>query len=87
MAGYWHLMEDPALSTIVSFLIGFGVAAMFRPLCKGSDCIVLHGPPVKDIMDKVYQMGERCVEFTTEVVDCPKEKKEIVQTVEFVSTY
>jgi hypothetical protein len=80
-------MEDPALSTIISFLIGFGLAAMFRPLCKGSDCIVLHGPPVKDIMDKVYQMGERCVEFTTEVVDCPKDKKEIVKTVEFVSTY
>jgi hypothetical protein len=87
MVDYWKLMEDPALSTIISFLIGFGLAAMFRPLCKGSDCIVLHGPPVKDIMDKVYQMGERCVEFTTEVVDCPKDKKEIVKTVEFVSTY
>jgi hypothetical protein len=87
MAEYWKLMENPALSTVVSFLIGFGIAAMFRPLCKGADCIVLHGPPVKDIMDKVYQMGERCVEFTTEVVDCPKDKKEIVKSVEFVSSY
>ena len=87
MADYWKLMEDPALSTVVSFLLGFGIAAMFRPLCKGSDCIILHGPPVKDIMNKVYQMGEKCVEFTTEVVDCPKDKKDIVRTVEFASSY
>ena len=85
MADYWHLMEDPAFSTVLSFLIGFGIAAMFRPLCKGSDCIVLHGPPVKDIMDKVYQMGAKCVEFTTEVMDCPAEKTDIVKTVQFVA--
>jgi hypothetical protein len=87
MVEYWKLMEDPALSSVVSFLIGFGIAAMFRPLCKGAEYIILNGPPVKDIMDKVYQMGERCVEFTTEVVDCPKDKKDIVKSVDFASTY
>ena len=87
MVDYWHLMDNATFATVVSFMIGFGFAAMFRPLCKGADCIVLHGPPVKDIMDKVYQMGEKCVEFTTEVVECPKDSKDIVKTVEFVSTY
>lgn len=87
MVNYWLLMDNQVFATIVSILLGFGIAAMFRPLCKGADCIVLHGPPVKDILDKVYQMGERCVEFTTEVVECPKDAKEIVKTVEFVSTY
>jgi hypothetical protein len=80
-------MDIPSFAAVVSFLIGFGIAAMFRPLCKGADCIVLHGPPVKDILDKVYQMGEKCVEFTTDVVDCPNDAKDVVRTVEFVSTY
>jgi hypothetical protein len=69
---YWSLMENPWLAAFVSFMIGFGIAAMFRPLCNGPECYVIHGPPVAEVINKVYQMGERCVEFSTEVVDCPK---------------
>ncbi len=81
-------METPWIAAVVSFLIGFGIAAMFRPMCRGSDCLVLHGPPVKDVVDKVYQMGEKCVEFTTEVVNCPAADsgEEVVKTVQFVAS-
>lgn len=85
MVDYWHYMENPWLAAFVSFLIGFGIAAIFRPLCKGSDCLVLHGPPVKDVINKVYQMGEKCVEFTTETMDCPKDSSEVVKTVQMVA--
>lgn len=80
-------MENPWLAAFVSFMIGFGIAAMFRPLCRGPECIVLHGPPVKDVVDKVYQMGESCVEFTTEVVPCPAADsgEEVVKTVQRVA--
>jgi hypothetical protein len=84
---YWLMMEDPLFATIVSFLIGFGIAAMFRPMCRGADCVVLHGPPVKDVIDKVYQMGEKCVEFTTEIVDCDTAAAgELVKTVQMVAS-
>ena len=86
MANYWLLMENPTIAIGVSFLIGFGIAAMFRPLCNGPECIVIHGPPVKEVVDKVYQMGGGCVEFTTEVVKCPDDPKEIVKTVQRAST-
>ena len=79
-------MEDPIFAALVSFFIGFGIAAMFRPICHGSDCRVVHGPPVRDVVDKVYQMGEKCVEFTTEVRECPANKSEIVKTLQFVSS-
>ena len=85
MANYWALMENPWLAAALSFFIGFGIAAMFRPMCRGPECIVLHGPPVKDVLDKVYQMGEKCVEFTTEVVPCPEDSKDVVKTVKFIS--
>jgi hypothetical protein len=85
---YWSMMEDPLFAAIVSFLIGFGIAAMFRPMCRGADCVVLHGPPVKDVVDKVYQMGEKCVEFTTEVVTCPTDGsgEEVVKTIQMVGS-
>jgi hypothetical protein len=79
-------MEEPWVATIVSFLIGFGIAAMFRPLCNGAECIIVNGPPVKEVIDKVYQMGEKCVEFTTEIVNCPKtgEGDPVVKTVQHI---
>lgn len=80
------LMENPWVAIFISFMIGFGLAAMFRPVCNGSECLVLHGPPVKDVIDKVYQMGEKCVEFTTEIVDCPADSKDVVKTVQFVAS-
>jgi hypothetical protein len=85
MVDYWQYMENPWLAAFLSFLIGFGIAAMFRPLCRGADCLVLHGPPVKDVINKVYQMGEKCVEFTTETMDCPKDGSEVVKTVQMVA--
>jgi hypothetical protein len=81
---YWTYMEDPLAAAIISFLIGFGLAAMFRPICHGSDCLVINGPPVHDVVNKVYQMGEKCVEFTTEVVDCPSSG--VVKTVEMIAS-
>ena len=88
MVNYWGIMDNPMFAAAVSFMIGFGLAAMFRPLCQGADCIVVYGPPVKDVVDKVYQMGERCVEFTTEVVDCPNADSgvEVVKTVRRVAS-
>lgn len=80
----WAIMEEPWFAAIASFLIGFGIAAMFRPLCAGGECIVINGPPVKEVINKVYQMGEKCVEFTTEVVDCPASG--VVKTVERIAT-
>lgn len=87
MVDYWAIMEEPWVAVIVSFLIGFGIAAMFRPLCQGAECIVVNGPPVKEVINKVYQMGAKCVEFTTEVVDCPKNGEgEVVRTVERIAS-
>lgn len=90
MVNYWALMENPWIAAFVSFMIGFGIAAMFRPLCQGSECVVINGPPVSDVVNKVYQMGEKCVEFTTEVVDCPKEgdanAEPVVKTVQKVAS-
>lgn len=87
MVNFWALMENPWVAGFVSFMIGFGIAAMFRPLCQGSECVVINGPPVSDVVNKVYQMGEKCVEFTTEVTECPKEGTEqIVKTVQKVAS-
>jgi hypothetical protein len=78
------ILNVPGLATLISLVLGFGLAAMFRPLCKGPECLILRGPPVTDIRGTVYQFGSKCVEFDAKPVECPKNNKTpIVETMTF----
>jgi hypothetical protein len=74
-------MKNPAVGFLFSFILGLGLAAMFRPICKGPECVVMRGPAVQDIRNAVYQFGSKCVEFKTKTVECPKDG--VVDTVSF----
>jgi hypothetical protein len=78
-------LKVPGLAALISFVIGFGIAAIFRPLCKGPDCLIIRGPPVSEIRGAVYQFGTKCVEFVAKAVECPPKKsgKEVVETLVF----
>ena len=78
------VMKYDGIATIISFILGVGVSAMFRPLCKGPDCVVMRGPPIQDLRGSVYQFGKRCVEFKPQTVECPKDGTvPVVDTVSF----
>ncbi len=83
MVDFLKIMATPGVATILSFIIGLGIAAMFRPVCKGPDCVVIRGPPVQDIRNAVYQFGSKCVEFKTKPMECPKDGAVPVDTVSF----
>lgn len=78
------IVKIPGMATLISIILGFGLAALFRPMCKGPDCVVVRGPPVKDIRGSVYQFGSKCVEFKTVPLECPKNGTvSVVDTVSF----
>jgi len=79
------IMEIQGMPTLMSVLLGFGLAALFRPLCKGPECLILRGPPVSEIKGSAFQFGAKCVEFVPKPQECPtgEKAKEIVQTLSF----
>ena len=79
------LFKIPGMGALLSIILGFGIAAIFRPLCKGPECIIMRGPPVGDIKGAVYQFGSRCVEFDAKAIECPTKSKAvpIVDTITF----
>jgi hypothetical protein len=84
MVDFFKVIETPGIATVLSFVLGVGLAAMFRPVCKGPECVVVRGPPVQDIRDAVYQFGTKCVEFKPRPMECPKAGTvPIVDTVSF----
>ena len=40
---------------IISIILGFGLASLFRTICKGKECVVFHAPPLDEIKDKIYK--------------------------------
>ena len=60
---------------IMSILLGFGLASLFRTVCKDKDCLLFHAPPLEEIKDKIYKYDNKCYKYTTKSVSCDKNKK------------
>jgi hypothetical protein len=87
MFNFMEIIDKPGFATLISLILGFGIAAIFRPLCKGPDCLVIRGPPVNEIRGAVYQFGTKCVEFDAKPVECPPKNSNItvVDTLSFAA--
>jgi hypothetical protein len=55
---------------IMSILLGFGLASLFRTVCKNKDCMVFHAPPIEELKDKIYKNNGKCVKYTQVATKC-----------------
>ena len=64
---------------LMSVLLGFGLASLFRTVCKNKECLLFHAPPLEQIKDKIYKSSGKCVKYTPVSSKCSLNAK----TVEF----
>jgi hypothetical protein len=64
---------------IMSVLLGFGLASLFRAVCKDKDCLIFHAPPLDNVKDKIYKSENKCYKYNPVVTKCLADTK----TVEF----
>jgi hypothetical protein len=62
---------------LMSIILGFGLATLFRTVCKGKNCLIMKAPPLEDIEDKVYKHQGKCYKFTPVTTKCDAKKKEV----------
>ena len=62
---------------IMSILLGFGLASLFRAVCKNNDCLVFHAPPLDDFKDKIYKKDNKCVKYNAVATKCNANMKTI----------
>jgi hypothetical protein len=55
---------------IMSILLGFGLASLFRTVCKDKDCLIFHAPPLDKFQDKIYKTGDKCYKYTPVATKC-----------------
>lgn len=60
---------------IMSVLLGFGLASLFRTVCKDKNCLIFHAPPLADFKDKIYKTGNKCFKYNSVATKCSSSAK------------
>lgn len=54
----------------ISLLWGFGIALLFRKICKNGECLVVKNPNQHMIKNKVYKDRDQCFKLIAEKSPC-----------------
>jgi len=55
---------------IMSVILGFGLATLFRVACKDKNCIIKYAPKAEDIDGKTYKFDNKCYNYSKSVQKC-----------------
>ena len=56
--------------TIISIIVGLGLAALFRKVCNDRDCIIIKGPPIEEVTSSVYSFDGKCYKYKAKSTSC-----------------
>jgi hypothetical protein len=68
-----EFMKQESGCTIISVVLGLGLAAMFYKVCNGKNCIIMKGPEIDYVTQNIWKKGDTCFKYTYKKVDCPNE--------------
>lgn len=68
-------VETQQGKVIMSVILGFGLATLFRQACKGRNCYLYHAPPLEDIQGQIYKHDNKCYKYNFESTKCDKSKR------------
>lgn len=69
------ILNTETFAIMFSFVVGAGIVAIARPLCKGETCTLKKAPPIKDWDNSVYRIGNKCYEYKATPVQCPNQSE------------
>ena len=58
----------------VSILLGLGLASLFRKTCTDNNFIIVKGPPLKQMENKIYGFDDKCYKYKAVATSCKNNK-------------
>ena len=62
---------------LMSVLLGFGLASLFRKICKDRNCLNFYAAPLDEFRDKIYKNKGKCVKYIPVATKCSLNEKTI----------
>lgn len=69
------IMNHPIGRILVSVILGFGLASLFRKVCSGKSCIIVKGPSPEEVKKYYYKIEEDCYKYTPIASKCEGDGK------------
>lgn len=61
----------------ISFILGMGLASLFRKVCNDRNCIVFKAPSLDEVTNNVYEYNNKCYKFNEYATKCGGAEKEV----------
>jgi len=55
---------------LISIIWGLGIAALFKQVCKGKDCMKFTAPNHKDINNNTFLFNNKCFKYSPDIINC-----------------
>ena len=81
-----RLLNTEIGQTLISMILGIGLAALFRKVCKDKNCIIFNGPVIGEFENKIYKHGNKCYKYSLEADIC-QPVKQIIDIGEPIETF
>ena len=62
--------DNKLLGIIISFIWGFGLALLFRKICKNDECVIIKVPPQFDPINNIIHDKDRCYKLEAYPTEC-----------------
>ena len=65
-----EIMKTPNGQIVSSIILALGLACMLRIACKDANMIIVKGPPLESVEDKIFNFDNKCYSYKTIATSC-----------------
>ena len=68
--GMMRLLHTDNGRYAISFILGLGLASLFRKVCKDRNCLIFKAPPLSEVTKNTYEYSDKCYTFKEKLTKC-----------------
>ena len=77
MIDFHKIIHSKLGKTLISIILGLGLASLFRHACHEKKCLRFVGPEYEKISEKTYEFNGKCYRFKPRAVSKNENKKQV----------
>jgi hypothetical protein len=70
--GITSIVDSEKGQILISIVLGLGLASLFRKVCTDGNCIVIEGPPLEEVENKIFKQESKCYRYKAVSTQCKK---------------
>ena len=65
-----NFMKTNIGRNIISVILALGLACILQITCKDANMIIIKGPPIESVENKIFSFDSRCYSYKTIATSC-----------------